>query len=59
MVRIEKPDFDRLRADIDRAEREWNVNNLAKMRAILKCVASIAYARSVERSEHDPVAELA
>lgn len=53
----ERPQFDRLIQEVVRAEKEWDLGNHGKAEAMLKIVASIAYAEARERGPHDPVAE--
>jgi hypothetical protein len=57
--RGEKPPFNRLIADINRAEIAWDAGDKERSFRILKLVASIAISNSSERGPYDPVPEVA
>lgn len=53
-----EPQFDRMIDDIQRAKAAYEEGNYELCRRLLKVVASIAYADSVERGPNDPVPEV-
>jgi hypothetical protein len=53
----EEPQFNRLENELMKAKICWQMGDYDKARLVLKLVASIAFADSVERSETGPVAE--
>ena len=51
------PPFERLLSDVGRARASWDAGDRDKARAILKMVASIAYASSEVRNLKAPIPE--